>query len=208
MTKLDNRFKHHHASMEVFLNQTIITYRKPNSVEYLLRYTFDKELSTLSITGDFGACVAINVSNLGDPHLFYRDCVNDAGYFASKIRTSEYPISYYDPLDACDYLKEQLPMLHDTELGILIDEFDEDNQLHPWFGLITDANWTHFDYIVDQINESLMTNNDCVEQIDPYDLLDILEATPKTQSPYIQLYLDVFKAAYEELFPENIKTRL
>ena len=65
MINFDELFKNHQATRTDCGPLSIITYKKPDSFENGLRYIFDNELSTLTITGDWLKAVAVNVNNHG-----------------------------------------------------------------------------------------------------------------------------------------------
>lgn len=71
MINFDELFKNHQATRVDCGPLSIITYKKPESFEHGLRYIFDNELSTLTITGDWLKAVAVNVNNMGSPDRLY-----------------------------------------------------------------------------------------------------------------------------------------
>lgn len=71
MIDFDELFKNHQATRVDCGPLSIITYKKPDSFENGLRYIFDNELSTLTITGDWLKAVAVNVNNMGSPDRLY-----------------------------------------------------------------------------------------------------------------------------------------
>lgn len=104
MIDFDELFKNHQASRTDCGPLSIITYKKPDSFENGLRYIFDNELSTLTITGDWLRAVAVNVNNMGSPDRLYDSAYEpnfgkyrygdyelefDVGYLNSKIVTKD-----------------------------------------------------------------------------------------------------------------------
>ena len=71
MINFDELFKNHQATRVDCGPLSIITYKKPDSFEHGLRYIFDNELSTLTITGDWLKAVAVNGNNMGSPDRLY-----------------------------------------------------------------------------------------------------------------------------------------
>lgn len=104
MINFDELFKNHQATRVDCGPLSIITYKKPDSFEHGLRYIFDNELSTLTITGDWLKAVAVNVNNMGSPDRLYESAYEphvdvcrygdykldfDIGYLNSKIVTKD-----------------------------------------------------------------------------------------------------------------------
>lgn len=109
MINFDELFKNHQTSRIDCGALSIITYKKPDSFEHGLRYIFDNELSTLTITGDWLRAVAVNVNNMGSPDRLYDSAYEpnfgkyrygdyelefDIGYLNSKIVTTDEQYSY------------------------------------------------------------------------------------------------------------------
>ena len=104
MIDFDELFKNHQATRVDCGPLSIITYKKPDSFEHGLRYIFDNELSTLTISGDWLKAVAVNVNNMGSPDRLYESAYEqhfgvcrygdykldfDIGYLNSKIVTKD-----------------------------------------------------------------------------------------------------------------------
>lgn len=102
MLDFDTLFKDHVASREDHGPLSIITYQKPNDSQYGLRFIFDNDWSTLTITGDSLNAIFTNCNNMGSPDRLYQTCFEpnkhvcsyghyelsyDIGYLASKRRT-------------------------------------------------------------------------------------------------------------------------
>jgi hypothetical protein len=109
MINFDELFKNHQATRTDCGPLSIITYKKPESFEHGLRYIFDNELSTLTITGDWLKAIAVNVNNMGSPDRLYESAYEphfgvcrygdyeldfDIGYLNSKIVTKDKSNSY------------------------------------------------------------------------------------------------------------------
>ena len=134
MLDFDTLFKDHVASREDHGPLSVITYQKPNDSMYGLRFIFDNDWSTLTITGDSLNAIFTNCNNMGSPDRLYQTCFEpnkhicsygdyelsyDIGYLASKRRT-KIP---YDELNdiGCDDIKNHI----EATLGVAIDVCDK-----------------------------------------------------------------------------------
>lgn len=114
MLDFDTLFKDHIASREDHGPLSVITYQKPNDSMYGLRFIFDNDWSTLTITGDSLNAIFTNCNNMGSPDRLYQTCFEpnkhvcsygdyelsyDIGYLAGKRRTE----ILYDGLDDLTY---------------------------------------------------------------------------------------------------------
>ena len=130
MLDFDTLFKDHIASREDHGPLSIITYQKPNDGMYGLRFIFDNDWSTLTITGDSLNTIFTNCNNMGSPDRLYQTCFEpnahvcsyghyelsyDIGYLASKRRT-KIP---YDELDDLTYddIKSHIEATLDITIG-------------------------------------------------------------------------------------------
>ena len=130
MLDFDTLFKDHIASREDYGPLSIITYQKPNDGMYGLRFIFDNDWSTLTITGDSLNAIFTNCNNMGSPDRLYQTCFEpnahvcsygnyelsyDIGYLASKRRT-KIP---YDELDDLTYddIKSHIEATLDITIG-------------------------------------------------------------------------------------------
>lgn len=130
MLDFDTLFKDHVASREDHGPLSIITYQKPNDGMYGLRFIFDNDWSTLTITGDSLNAIFTNCNNMGSPDRLYQTCFEpnahvcsygnyelsyDIGYLASKRRT-KIP---YDELDDLTYddIKSHIEATLDITIG-------------------------------------------------------------------------------------------
>lgn len=130
MLDFDTLFKDHIASREDHGLLSIITYQKPNDGIYGLRFIFDNDWSTLTITGDSLNAIFTNCNNMGSPDRLYQTCFEpnahvcsygnyelsyDIGYLASKRRT-KIP---YDELDDLTYddIKSHIEATLDITIG-------------------------------------------------------------------------------------------
>lgn len=133
MLDFDTLFKDHVATRQDHGPLSIITYQKPNDGQYGLRFIFDNDWSTLTITGDSLNAIFTNCNNMGSPDRLYQTCFEpnkhvcsyghyelsyDIGYLASKRRT-KIP---YDELGDLTYddIKDHI----ETTLDIVIDNYD------------------------------------------------------------------------------------
>ena len=130
MLDFDTLFKDHIASREDHGPLSIITYQKPNDGMYGLRFIFDNDWSTLTITGDSLNAIFTNCNNMGSPDRLYQTCFEpnahvcsyghyelsyDISYLASKRRT-KIP---YDELDDLTYddIKSHIEATLDITIG-------------------------------------------------------------------------------------------
>ena len=94
MINFDELFKNHQASRVDCGPLSIITYKKPDSFENGLRYIFDNELSTLTITGDWLKAVAVNVNNMGSPDRLYGSVYRDHPKHFGKCLYGDYKLDF------------------------------------------------------------------------------------------------------------------
>lgn len=130
MLDFDTLFKDHVATREDHGPLSIITYQKPNDGQYGLRFIFDNDWSTLTITGDSLNAIFTNCNNMGSPDRLYQTCFEpnahvcsygnyelsyDIGYLASKRRTK----TPYDELDDLTYddIKSHIEATLDITIG-------------------------------------------------------------------------------------------
>lgn len=130
MLDFDTLFKDHVASREDHGPLSVITYQKSNDSMYGLRFIFDNDWSTLTITGDSLNAIFTNCNNMGSPDRLYQTCFEpnkhvysygdyelsyDIGYLASKRRT-KIP---YDELNdiGCDDIKSHIEATLDITIG-------------------------------------------------------------------------------------------
>ena len=135
MLNFNTIFKDHVATREDHGPLSIITYQKPNDSMYGLRFIFDNDWSTLTITGDSLNAIFTNCNNMGSPDKLYQTVFEprkhicrygdyelsyDIGYLADKSRTK---IAYTN-IDDIDYyaIKDHI----ETTLNVIIDSLDED----------------------------------------------------------------------------------
>ena len=130
MLDFDTLFKDHVASREDHGPLSVITYQNPKNTMYGLRFIFDNDWSTLTITGDSLNAIFTNCNNMGSPDRLYQTCFEpnahvcsygnyelsyDIGYLASKRRT-KIP---YDELDDLTYddIKSHMEATLDITIG-------------------------------------------------------------------------------------------
>lgn len=133
MLDFDTLFKDHIATREDHGPLSIITYQKPNDGQYGLRFIFDNDWSTLTITGDSLNAIFTNCNNMGSPDRLYQTCFEpnkhvcsyghyelsyDIGYLASKRRT-KIP---YDELGDLTY--DDIKSHIEATLDIAIGDYD------------------------------------------------------------------------------------
>lgn len=133
MLNFDTIFKDHVANREDHGPLSVITYQKPNDSMYGLRFIFDNDWSTLTITGDSLNAIFTNCNNMGSPDRLYQTVFEarkhichygnyelsyDISYLADKSQTK---IAYTDINDIDYYtIKDHI----ETTLDIIIGDFD------------------------------------------------------------------------------------
>lgn len=133
MLDFDTLFKDHVASRDDHGPLSVITYQKPNDGMYGLRFIFDNDWSTLTITGDSLNAIFTNCNNMSSPDRLYQTCFEpnkhvctygnyelsyDIGYLASKRRT-KIP---YDELGDLTY--DDIKSHIEATLDIVISNYD------------------------------------------------------------------------------------
>ena len=131
MLDFDTIFKNHVATRQDHGPLSVITYQNPNG----LRFIFDNDWSTLTITGDSLNAIFTNCNNMGSPDRLYQTVFvsnkqaypygdyklnYDIGYLADKSQTK----IVYTTIDNIDYyaIKDHI----ETTLNVIIDSLDED----------------------------------------------------------------------------------
>lgn len=219
MINFDELFKNHQATRTDCGPLSIITYKKPDSFENGLRYIFDNELSTLSITGDWLKAVAVNVNNMGSPDRFYdsayRDhtkhlgkCIYgdykldfDIGYLNSKIVTKNKSNGYeFLDFDEVEESVKQAITLDELTTFELSDK--ENHVIHTLAQAIVDMN---NDYTpINPYNlEHYVTDDEMSEIEDVLEEYDVsleqaLHVAPPVNDSLVVAF-EGFKRAYEEL---------
>lgn len=135
MLDFDTIFKNHVATRQDHGPLSVITYQNPKDAMYGLRFIFDNDWSTLTITGDSLNAIFTNYNNMGSPDRLYQTVFvsnkqaypygdyklnYDIGYLADKSQTK---IAYTN-IDDIDYyaIKDHI----ETTLNVIIDSLDED----------------------------------------------------------------------------------
>lgn len=216
MIDFNELFKKHQATRTDCGPLSIITYKKPDSFENGLRYIFDNELSTLTITGDWLKAVAVNVNNMGSPDRLYDNVYRhhldkctygdykldfDICYLNSKIVTKDQSNSYeffdYDEVE--ESVKQALTLdelttfeLSDKETRVIYSLtqtiVDMNNDRTP----ITPENLEYYitDDEMSEINDVLDEYDVCLESA--------LNVKPQVNDTLVVAF-EGFKRAYEEL---------
>ena len=114
MLDFDTLFKGHIATRQDHGPLSVVTYQNPKDSMYGLRFIFDNDWSTLTITGDSLNAIFTNYNNMGSPDRLYQTVFSsnkhtypygdyklsyDIGYLADKSRTK---IAYTN-IDDIDY---------------------------------------------------------------------------------------------------------
>lgn len=133
MLDFDTLFKDHVATRQDHGPLSVITYQNPKNAMYGLRFIFDDDWSTLTITGDSLNAIFTNCNNMGSPDRLYQTCFEpnkhvcsygdyelsyDIGYLASKRRTK----IHYDELSDLTY--DDIKSHIETALDIIVGNYD------------------------------------------------------------------------------------
>lgn len=219
MINFDELFKNHQATRTDCGPLSIITYKKPESFEHGLRYIFDNELSTLTITGDWLKAIAVNVNNMGSPDRLYESAYEphfgvcrygdyeldfDIGYLNSKIVTKDKSNSYesLDYHEVEQHVKSVLG-LYDYDLDKHDDE--EAHAIHTIIQSILDM-IDEGETLCEENFEYCLTDD---EQFKIEDLLDEYDVSleqflnVKPINDALVVAFEGFKRAYEELLEKE-----
>lgn len=229
MLDFDTLFKDHVATRQDHGTLSIITYQNPKDAMYGLRFIFDNDWSTLTITGDSLNAIFTNCNNMGSPDRLYQTVFAsnkqaypygnyklsyDIGYLADKSQTK---IAYTN-IDDINYytIKDHI----ETTLNIIIDGLDEDldyNTDYAFCCLVSTLdNYIRFTRSLPDNPENLYTSSYsslCQEDyglIEDYldenysnvtinDLINI----PLPVNESLVLAFEGFKRAYESLEKQN-----
>lgn len=135
MLDFDTLFKDHVTTRQDQGPLSVITYQNPKNSMYGLRFIFDNDWSTLTITGDSLNAIFTNCNNMGSPDRLYQTVFAsnkqaypygdyklsyDIGYLTDKSRTkivytNNNDIDYNDIMDHIE-----------TTLNIVIDDYVSD----------------------------------------------------------------------------------
>lgn len=216
MIDFNELFKKHQATRTDCGPLSIITYKKPDSFENGLRYIFDNELSTLTITGDWLKAVAVNVNNRGSPDRLYDNVYRhhldkctygdykldfDIGYLNSKIVTKDQSNSYeffdYDEVE--ESVKQALTLDKLTTFKL---SYKEEHVIHTLTQAIVDMNNDRTPITSENL-EYYITDDEMSEINDVLDEYDIplentLRVKPQVNDALVVAF-EGFKRAYEEL---------
>lgn len=216
MINFDELFKNHQATRTDCGPLSIITYKKPDSFENGLRYIFDNELSTLTITSDWLKAIAVNVNNMGSPDRLYETVYEphldvcrygdykldfDIGYLNSKIVTKDQSNSYeFFDFDEVEESVKQALTLDELTTFELSDK--ETRVIYSLTQAIVDMNNDRTPITLDNL-EYYITDDEMSEIndiLDKYDvcLESILRVKPQVNDALVVAFKG-FKCAYEEL---------
>ena len=220
MINFNELFKNHKATRTDCGPLSIITYKKPDSFENGLRYIFDNELSTLTITGDWLRAVAVNVNNMGSPDRLYDSVYRsdfgpyrygdyklnfDIGYLNSKIVTTDeryaYDVSDFDNVE--ESVKHALTL---DELSTLELSYKEEHVIHTLTQAIVDMQNDRV-YVCEESFENYVTDDEMSEIEDILEEYDVsLEQALRVAPPVndaLVVAFEGFKRAYEELLEKE-----
>lgn len=220
MINFDELFKNHKATRTNCGPLSIITYKKPKSFENGIRYIFDNELSTLTITGDWLKAVAVNVNNMGSPERLYDSVYEphfgacrygdyklnfDIGYLNSKIVTKD-KSNGYEFLDFDEVEESVKQALTLDELTTFELSYKEEHVIHTLTQAIIDMNSDRV-YICEENLEHYITDDEMSEIEDILEEYDVsLEQALRVAPPVndaLVVAFEGFKHAYEELLEKE-----
>lgn len=219
MINFDELFKNHQATRTDCGPLSIITYKRQDSFEHGLRYIFDNELSTLTITGDWLKAIAANVNNMGTPERLYESAYEphfgvcrygdyeldfDIGYLNSKIVTKDESNSY----DVIDY--NDIEQHVKSVLGL--NDYDLDDQDDEKAHAIHTITQTILDMIGE--GETLREENFeyCLTDDEQFEIEDLLDEYDVSLEQFLNVKpindalvvaFEGFKRAYEELLEKE-----
>lgn len=225
MLDFDTLFKNHVATRQDHRTLSIITYQNPKDSMYGLRFIFDNDWSTLTITSDSLNAIFTNCNNMGSPHRLYQTVfasnkhvypygnyklTYDIGYLADKSQTK---ITYTN-IDNIDYyaIKDHI----ETTLNIIIDGLDEDldyNTDYAFCCLISTLdNYIRFTGLLPDNPENLYTSSysslchkdyclikDYLDENYSNITIEDLSDIPLPVNESLVLVFEGFKRAYEAL---------
>lgn len=216
MIDFNELFKKHQATRTDCGPLSIITYKKPDSFENGLRYIFDNELSTLTITGDWLKAVAVNVNNMGSPDRLYDNVYRnhldkctygdykldfDIGYLNSKIVTKDQSNSYefFDFDEVEESVKQALTLDKLTTFEL---SNKENHVIHTLTQTIVDMNNDRTPITPENL-EYYITDDEMSEINDVLDEYNIplentLSVKPQVNDALVVAF-EGFKRAYKEL---------
>lgn len=134
------RFKDHVATYCDYGNVKTLTWAKPGRRDYSMRYVFDAEAHTMTITGDLGFAVVYPTCKVDLEHC--AQAFQSVDYFSEKIRASS-DLYVFDEEDAEAELRERLlseNMSDDqkSEVESMIEDIMEDYDYHTGVRMLDD----------------------------------------------------------------------
>lgn len=230
MLDFNTLFKDHVATRQDHGSLSIITYQNPKDAMYGLRFIFDNDWSTLTITGDSLNAIFTNCNNMGSPDRLYQTVFAsnkhtypygdyklnyDIGYLADKSQTK---IAYTN-IDDIDYyaIKNHI----ETTLNVSIDSYDDalDYKTDYAFCCLINSldNYIRFTGSLPDNPESLYTSSCSSLCQEDYGLIeDYLDKNysnitmnnliniPRPVNESLVLVFEGFKRAYETLENESL----
>lgn len=189
LEKQKEHFKEHIATFTDYGNIKILDFKKPNSLEYRIRFLFEEDYCRLHISGDLGELIATNYNNM--TYEKFSDFVNDVGYFEQKIDCHNRPIYTYNEELARE---ELLEMAKKNDWLFLSDKYsfedDEEERLSDIIDDILhdfDSDWGIGSKGYDKLSD---LEDDAFEFA--YDL-------GKKETGILELYMLAFKLAKEQI---------
>lgn len=188
--KWKNIFKNHIATFNDYGNIKIIDFKKPDSIEYRIRFIFEDDYYRLHISGDMGELIAINYYNMTYDD-FIENYVNDSYYFEEKIICMNRGIYFYDE----DKAKEDI-------LNLFKEEFKEDDEFeflkqYGYFDVQSALDYLLEDFGVERgLTQTAL--RELQEWLD-YDYCDIPEDIGRIRTNILDVYLLAFQLAYDQI---------
>lgn len=188
LEKQKENFKDHIATFTDYGNIKILDFKAPETSHYRIRFLFEEDYCRLHISGDLGALIATNYTNMTFEK--FSDFVNNTGYFEEKIDCHSRALYWYDEEAAKEELKKRI---EEDDL-----RFDSD--------LFTSR--SDEEVIEDMVDEILydFTDEDGVSQkgmelltdLDP-DAWEWAHDLGKKETGILELYMLAFKLAMEQI---------
>ena len=175
LERAKRNFRNHVATFTDYGNIKMLDFKRPDSNEYRIRFLFEEDYCRLHISGDLGALIATNFTNM--TYEKFSDFVDNTGYFATKIDCMSRSLYYWNQDKAESDLRELLEENGYDDVENTIDEilwdFDCDS------GLNSDGR--------DELEE-LIT-----------DSFEYAESIGKEKTGILELYMLAFKLAVKQL---------
>lgn len=183
-------FKNHIATFNDYGNIKIIDFKKPDSIEYRIRFIFEDDYYRLHISGDVGELIAINYYNMTYDD-FIENYVNDSYYFEEKIKCMNRGIYFYD----IEKAKEDI-------LNLFKEEFKSDCEFEFLKQLgYFDVQEAIDDLLIDFEVDKGLTQS-AIRELQEWlhcDYCDIPQDIGQIRTNVLDVYLLAFQLAYDQI---------